>query len=126
MQKAPKPADAQVGSNIRATRIRRSMSQEKLADQIGVTFQQVQKYEKGTNRVGASRLVQIAAVLDVPVSALFTGATAETDDAPALPQMSREAFGVATDFEAITDPNVRLSIRGLVKSLSRHQVADAA
>jgi transcriptional regulator with XRE-family HTH domain len=62
-----------VGKNIRIYRIKSQLSQTALADRIGVTFQQVQKYEKGTNRVGASRLVQIAEVLKVPITSLFSG-----------------------------------------------------
>jgi transcriptional regulator with XRE-family HTH domain len=69
----PKPVDKIVGSNIRAQRLNNGMSQETLAKRIGLTFQQVQKYEKGTNRVGGSRMVQIAEALDVPVNILFEG-----------------------------------------------------
>ena len=65
--------DAAVGHNIRVQRLVRKMSQTRLAGQIGVSFQQLQKYELGTNRVGASRLVRIAAALDVPVMTLLDG-----------------------------------------------------
>lgn len=127
MKKSPAAADIQVGTNIRQLRARKNLSQEVLAEKIGVTFQQVQKYENGTNRVSASRLVQIAAVFGVSVDTLFTGATAEIDpNAEPLPAMSRDAMALANDFEAISDPNVRLSIRGLVKSLRRQQAANAA
>src|ERR1700720_3693681 len=71
--KAPNPVDRYVGSRVRMRRIMLGMSQEKLGDALGLTFQQVQKYEKGTNRVGASRLQQIAEILQVPVSFLFGG-----------------------------------------------------
>ena len=67
-KKIPNPIDTHVGSRVRMRRLILSMSQEKLADAIGLTFQQVQKYEKGTNRMGSSRLVQIANVLKVPVT----------------------------------------------------------
>ena len=66
-KKAPNPIDKHVGSRVRMRRMMLSMSQEKLGDALGLTFQQVQKYEKGTNRVGASRLQQIAQILQVPV-----------------------------------------------------------
>src|SRR6476660_9683849 len=71
--KAPNPVDKYVGSRIRMRRIMLGMSQEKLGESLGLTFQQVQKYEKGTNRVGASRLQQISEILQVPVSFLFEG-----------------------------------------------------
>jgi transcriptional regulator with XRE-family HTH domain len=73
-KKAPNPVDKHVGSRVRMRRMMLAMSQEKLGDALGLTFQQVQKYEKGTNRIGASRLQQIAHILQVPVSFFFEGA----------------------------------------------------
>jgi len=73
-KKAPNPIDKHVGSRVRMRRMMLSMSQEKLGDALGLTFQQVQKYEKGTNRIGASRLQAIANILQVPVSFFFEGA----------------------------------------------------
>jgi transcriptional regulator with XRE-family HTH domain len=70
-KKIPNKDDAAVGARVRSLRISRGMSQEKLADLIGLTFQQVQKYEKGTNRIGGSRMIQIAHALKVPVATLF-------------------------------------------------------
>src|SRR3569833_1965840 len=75
-KKAPNPIDKHVGSRVRMRRMMLAMSQEKLGDALGLTFQQVQKYEKGTNRIGASRLQQIAHILQVPVSFFFEGAPA--------------------------------------------------
>jgi transcriptional regulator with XRE-family HTH domain len=76
-KKTPNPIDKHVGSRVRMRRMMLSMSQEKLGDALGLTFQQVQKYEKGTNRIGASRLQQIAGILQVPVSFFFEGAPHE-------------------------------------------------
>lgn len=73
-KKAPNPIDKHVGSRVRMRRMMLNMSQEKLGDALGLTFQQVQKYEKGTNRIGASRIQQIAQILQVPVSFFFEGA----------------------------------------------------
>ncbi len=73
-KKAPNPTDKHVGSRVRMRRMMLGMSQEKLGDALDLTFQQVQKYEKGTNRIGASRLQQIAHFLQVPVSFFFEGA----------------------------------------------------
>src|SRR4051794_29316167 len=72
-KKAPNPIDKHVGSRVRMRRMMLGMSQEKLGDALGLTFQQIQKYEKGTNRIGASRLQQISLVLQVPVSFFFEG-----------------------------------------------------
>jgi transcriptional regulator with XRE-family HTH domain len=102
-KKAPNPIDKHVGSRVRMRRMMLSMSQEKLGDALGLTFQQVQKYEKGTNRIGASRLQQIAQILQVPVSFFFDGA-------PHLPGVVRhEGMGEApspayvSDFLATSD-----------------------
>src|ERR1044071_9485162 len=79
-KKAPNPTDKHVGARVRMRRMMLGMSQEKLGDSLGLTFQQVQKYEKGTNRIGASRLQQISLILQVPVSFFFEGAPTEQTD----------------------------------------------
>ncbi|MTW19432.1 helix-turn-helix domain-containing protein [Rhodoplanes serenus] len=73
-KKAPNPIDRHVGARVRMRRMMLGMSQEKLGDALSLTSQQVQKYEKGTNRIGASRLQQIAHILQVPVAFFFEGA----------------------------------------------------
>src|SRR5436305_6562493 len=73
-KKVPNPIDSYVGSRVRMRRMMLGMSQEKLGDALGLTFQQIQKYEKGTNRIGASRLQQISLVLQVQVAFFFEGA----------------------------------------------------
>jgi transcriptional regulator with XRE-family HTH domain len=100
-KKAPNPIDKHVGSRVRMRRMMLSMSQEKLGDALGLTFQQVQKYEKGTNRIGASRLQQISLILQVPVSFFFEGAPAP----PGRPQGMGEAPSpeYATSFMATSD-----------------------
>ncbi len=102
-KKAPNPIDRHVGSRVRMRRMMLGMSQEKLGNALGLTFQQVQKYEKGTNRIGASRLQQIAHILQVQVSFFFEGA-------PSIPSLSRaEGMGEApspayvSDFLATSD-----------------------
>lgn len=79
-RKAPNPIDIHVGSRVRLRRVLIGMSQEKLGDQLGITFQQVQKYEKGTNRIGSSRLYKIAEVLGVPVAFFFEDIPGRTAD----------------------------------------------
>ena len=88
--KAPNPVDKYVGSRVRMRRIMLGMSQEKLGEALGLTFQQVQKYEKGTNRVGASRIQQISEILQVPVSFLFEGGPSGV--------VSSDSFGDDTGF----------------------------
>ena len=73
-KKSPNPIDRYVGARVRMRRMMLGMSQEKLGDALGLTFQQVQKYEKGANRIGASRLQHIAVIFQVPVSFFFEGA----------------------------------------------------
>lgn len=80
--KSPNDVDRAVGANIRKIRLLRRLSQERLGDALGVTFQQLQKYEKGTNRVGASRLVAIAAVLEVDITELFAGVDRQASAVP--------------------------------------------
>src|SRR5437667_10087380 len=75
-RKSPNPTDKHVGARVRMRRMMLSMSQEKLGDALGLTFQQVQKYEKGANRIGASRLQHIAQILQVPVAFFFEGGPA--------------------------------------------------
>jgi transcriptional regulator with XRE-family HTH domain len=81
VKKAPNPIDRHVGSRVRMRRILLGMSQEKLGEALGLTFQQIQKYEKGTNRIGASRLQQISTTLNVPPSFFFDGAPSLEDAA---------------------------------------------
>ncbi|HVZ15132.1 MAG TPA: helix-turn-helix transcriptional regulator [Bauldia sp.] len=83
-KKQPNPVDIHVGSRVRLRRMMLGMSQEKLGEHLGITFQQIQKYEKGTNRIGASRLQHIARVLTVPVSFFF-------EDAPGTPSAGASA-----------------------------------
>src|SRR3974390_1258007 len=79
-KKVPNPIDRHVGSRVRMRRMMLGMSQEKLGDALGLTFQQVQKYEKGANRIGASRLQQISQILQVPVSFFFEGAPSQRSE----------------------------------------------
>lgn len=101
-KKAPNPIDKHVGSRVRMRRMMLAMSQEKLGDALGLTFQQVQKYEKGTNRIGASRLQQIANILQVPVSFFFEGAP---ELGEGTPEGMREAPSPSyvSDFLATSD-----------------------
>src|SRR4051812_47058615 len=90
--KAPNPVDKYVGSRVRMRRIMLGMSQEKLGEALGLTFQQVQKYEKGTTRVGASRLQQISKILQVPVSFLFDGGPSGTTNSEGFREGAPPAY----------------------------------
>ena len=100
-KKAPNPIDKHVGSRVRMRRMMLSMSQEKLGDALGLTFQQVQKYEKGTNRIGASRLQQISNILQVPVSFFFEGAPNMPGHSGGMSEAPSPAY--VSDFLATSD-----------------------
>jgi transcriptional regulator with XRE-family HTH domain len=134
--KAPNPVDKYVGSRIRMRRIMLGMSQEKLGESLGLTFQQVQKYEKGTNRVGASRLQQISEILQVPVSFLFEGGPGGSINANGLSEApspayvsdflaTSEGLALTRAFTRIADSKLRRSIVDLVEQIAaREQQAD--
>jgi transcriptional regulator with XRE-family HTH domain len=118
------PLDAMVGANIRMFRINRGMSQTVLAERIGVTFQQVQKYEKGANRVGASRLSQIASVLGISVGELFESSADGSSGLTSPVHLLAEpgALRVLKAYVRTTDPRVRLSIAKLVESIADREM----
>ncbi|HLN08376.1 MAG TPA: helix-turn-helix domain-containing protein [Xanthobacteraceae bacterium] len=99
--KPPNPIDKHVGSRVRMRRMMMGMSQERLGDAIGLTFQQVQKYEKGTNRIGASRLQQISQSLQVPVSFFFEGAPQPVDESGTNGHIPSPSY--VSDFLATSD-----------------------
>jgi len=99
--KAPNPVDKHVGSRVRMRRIMLGMSQEKLGEGLGLTFQQIQKYEKGTNRIGASRLQQICDILRIPVSFLFEGVPGGAINADGMIEPASPAY--VADFLATTE-----------------------
>ena len=100
-KKTPNPIDKHVGARVRMRRMMLSMSQEKLGDALGLTFQQVQKYEKGTNRIGASRLQQISHILQVPVSFFFEGAPHNPGHSGGMAEAPSPAY--VSDFLATSD-----------------------
>ena len=107
-----------MGASIRAHRLLAGMSQGHLAKEIGVSFQQVQKYEKGTNRVGAGRLPQIADILGVPVAALFTEQAAG-GSVPVTLVADADAVKILTAYAEITDRSVRRHLSELVDRIAR-------
>lgn len=116
---APHPNDVLVGANLRLLRNSAKMSQTDMAEALGVTFQQVQKYEKGTNRLGAGRLLTVANLLKVPVSAFYEGAKGMAKESPPLLLLGkRDAFRLAEAFSKIENQRLRSVIVGLVVNLS--------
>src|SRR6201746_2094422 len=99
--KPPNPVDRHVGSRVRMRRIMLGMSQEKLGEGLGLTFQQIQKYEKGTNRIGASRLKQISDILQIPGVFLFEGSPGGSADAEAFSDAPSPAY--VADFLATSE-----------------------
>jgi transcriptional regulator with XRE-family HTH domain len=124
-KKIPNPIDTHVGSRVRMRRMMLKMSQEKLGDAIGLTFQQVQKYEKGTNRIGASRLQQIADVLTVPATFFFEGAPGHklSGKAPSPAYVSEflstsDGLALTKAFMQIKNPKLRRSIVKMVNQIA--------
>ncbi|MBR9825081.1 MAG: helix-turn-helix transcriptional regulator [Alphaproteobacteria bacterium] len=129
--RGPNPVDIHVGSRIRLRRQLLRMSQEKLGDELGVTFQQVQKYERGANRVGASRLYRLSRVLEVPVQFFFEGLSetapdlgmADNDQTPIVYDFIQSSDGVslAESFSRIKDAKVRRRVLELVRTLASEE-----
>lgn len=121
-RKMPNPIDVHVGARVRLRRLSLGLSQEKLGEQLGLTFQQVQKYERGANRIGASRLYAIAQILDAPVSHFFEGLADAPTEAPedSIETMLRspEAIELNRSFAKIDDPATRKRLADLVKSVA--------
>ena len=133
----PNPIDIHVGKRVRLRRTLLGMSQEKLGKAINVTFQQVQKYERGTNRIGSSRLYQLSQVLDIPVSYFFDDLPIEVTarKSPGLtdvkvasfrgdPFVKRETLELVRAYYRITDPSVRKRIFELVKAVAKPASGD--
>jgi len=121
MKKIPNPIDKYVGSRVRMRRLTLGMTQTTLADQLGITFQQVQKYEKGTNRISASRLVAIAHILQVPAPFFFEGAPESADvgrkaaKAPSFAYVSD--FLISADGHALMRAFARIEESALRRSI---------
>jgi transcriptional regulator with XRE-family HTH domain len=117
--RSPSSIDVVVGHNVRIWRVARGLSQVELASRLGVTFQQVQKYEVGGNRIGSGRLVKVAAILGVPVAALFQGVEGVQHAVSLLSLIADpRAFRLAHAFAAIEDGVERLSIVKLVEKIA--------
>lgn len=137
LKRSPGTVDQYVGARVKMRRRLIGMSQEKLAEQIGVAFQQVQKYEKGTNRIGASRLMRIAEVLGVSPAFFFeqeaSDASVSLDgvetyaNSKALSEFmaSKEGLALNRAFAKITDVDIRQKFVALVKSIAEGQSAVA-
>jgi transcriptional regulator with XRE-family HTH domain len=136
------PVDVHVGSRVRLRRMLLGMSQEKLGERLGLTFQQVQKYEKGVNRIGASRLYELAKVLGVSISFFYDeapesmSAVGSAGTVPGFSEMpaesyaaeflsSREGLELNKAFAKIADPKVRRTIVDLVRSLANEEANKA-
>lgn len=128
-KKMPHPVDVHVGGRLRIRRVLLGMSQEKLGEKLGLTFQQVQKYEKGSNRIGASRLFDVSRILDVPVSFFYEGLGEEAGAQVGLAEPGQSdylaEFAQSSDcvqlmkaFLQIKQPHVRRSVIQFVRNLA--------
>jgi transcriptional regulator with XRE-family HTH domain len=117
--KRPTSIDIAVGRNVRIWRMAKGLSQAQLASRLGITFQQVQKYEVGANRIGTGRLVKAAAILGVPIAALLEGVDgSDPTHSPLSLVTDRRSFRLAQAFAAIEDRTARLSIVNLVEQIA--------
>ncbi|MEM8936751.1 MAG: helix-turn-helix transcriptional regulator [Pseudomonadota bacterium] len=129
----PHPIDAHVGARVKFRRMILGMSQEKIAKELGLTFQQIQKYEKGVNRIGAGRLYELSRLLDVPVQFFYDDydtpiaaapgmAEDDADEDPLLSLVSSpEGIALCRAFSTIKDPNVRRRVIELVQSIAENE-----
>ena len=108
----PHPTDVHVGHRLREVRIMRGLTQTQLGERLGISFQQVQKYEKGTKRIGSSRLWDMCGILDVPVSFFFEGLG---DDNADDEKISRRALQLAKELDRIEDDDVKTNFLQLLK-----------
>ena len=127
-KKSPQQTDVVVGHNVRFWRLERKMSQTDLANILGLTFQQIQKYENGANRVGASRLMQIALALDVPIHVFFDGAAPATNEmeSPIKFVGDQQALRLVRAFADIDDPGLRRSVVNLVEGIAESRPEESS
>ena len=118
MSKQPHPIDRLVGSRVRLIRTARGLSQSRLADDLGITFQQVQKYEKGTNRISASRLFEISRLLGVTVPELYAGADETTStEGPVDKLPSLLDHKIILALSRVDDDQVKRKVLALIQTL---------
>jgi transcriptional regulator with XRE-family HTH domain len=131
-KKQANPIDLQVGNRVRIRRMLIGMSQERLGDLLGLTFQQVQKYEKGVNRIGAGRLFEVSRILNVPIDFFYEGVAAQLAGQPGMSEpegappvmefvSSGEGLQLSLAFMKIKDAKVRKRVLDLVKSLAEEE-----
>ncbi len=133
-KKQANPIDSVVGNRVRLRRMVIAMSQERLGDMLGLTFQQIQKYEKGVNRIGAGRLFEIAQILGVPIGYFYEGVTAavpgDSHSSIANPPVAEllataEGLQLALAFMRIKDTKVRKRVVDLVRSLAEDDAGES-
>lgn len=124
-KKAPNPIDVHAGARVRMARTIAGVSQEKLGEALGITFQQIQKYEKGTNRMGSSRLAAIAAALNLPITFFFAEVPAVTESEPSPLALfeTQDGAALAKAFAAIQSPRLRRVVVQIARNLA--EVDDA-
>ncbi|MCH8684002.1 helix-turn-helix domain-containing protein [Pedomonas mirosovicensis] len=129
MSESPHPVDVHVGGRVRARRRLLGITQEKLGEALGLTFQQVQKYERGSNRISASRLFELSRILSVPITYFYEGAEALAEEANPMPEAvsspieashlsSRETHELLRCYYSLPDPQVRRRFLDLLRAMT--------
>ena len=135
-RKSPDPMDLHVGSRVRLRRMMLSISQDKLGDALGLTFQQVQKYEKGTNRIGAGRLFHMSKILNVPINFFYEDFGNETQELIGFAEdpkedsmgdfmgllSTSEGVQLCKSFSSIKDNKIRRKVLDLIKTLASDDI----
>jgi len=134
---APHPVDIHVGAKVKNRRLMLGLSQEELAKSVGVTFQQVQKYERGTNRISISRLAEIAAALKAPVESLLDGysnylpgkkatlrgfSEGKQESLEPDPMLSKDVIELVRAYQAISSPKLKKQALEILKTLSQNAI----
>jgi transcriptional regulator with XRE-family HTH domain len=126
-KRGPRNIDVLVGQNLRTLRTVNGMSQTNLGEKLGITFQQIQKYEKGSNRIAASSLYELAKIFGVSVEAFFNGADdTKTDTGSPIPVLSAQAFKLGVAYDNNKNGAFKKAVTGLLRSIDDSDTAEAA
>lgn len=129
VKEGPDPDDIIVGQNLKMYRTRVGLSQNEVGEKLGITFQQIQKYEKGTNRISASKMVRLVMLLGVTYDDMFAGVTGGTDaplnnQLPVGPVFSQAAAKAAIAFDAIPSPVLKTKVLSLMRTMASEEYED--
>lgn len=121
LKDGPRRTDVHVGNQIRIARVAAHMSQTELGDALGISFQQIQKYEKGSNRVSASRLWDLVHILKQDITFFFEGLEDNVEQRPLEPSIEKTSIKIARSINELKDPTLQHNLLSLVRSMVNHQ-----